>query len=46
MENKLKLTPSPSYKAILERVEEARVLGAIHTLEEAEKMAKTLIKKL
>ena len=46
LENKFKLNPSPPYKSILDRVEEARVLGTISTPEEAEKMAKTLIKNL
>ena len=46
LQNKFKMTPSPSYKIILDKVEEARVLGTISTHQEAEKMAKALIKNL
>ncbi len=40
---KLKLTPSPRFRFILEKVEEARVLGIIQTSEEAEQLARELI---
>jgi len=46
LENKFKLNPSPSYKTILDQVEEAQLLGTITTLKEAEDMAKALIKNL
>lgn len=41
--SKFKLTPSPRFRSILEKVEEARVLGIIQTSEEAEQLAKELI---
>ena len=40
---KLKLTPSPRFRFILEKVEEARVLGIIKTSKEAEQLASELI---
>jgi tRNA nucleotidyltransferase/poly(A) polymerase len=40
---KFKLTPSPRFRFILEKVEEARVLGIIETSEEAEQLASELI---
>ena len=43
LKNKLQLKPSPEFKSILEKVEEARVLGNIHTPDEAEQLAKKLI---
>jgi tRNA nucleotidyltransferase/poly(A) polymerase len=41
--SKFQLTPSPRFRFILEKVEEARVLGIIETSEEAEQMASELI---
>jgi tRNA nucleotidyltransferase/poly(A) polymerase len=41
--SKFQLTPSPRFRFILEKVEEARVLGIIKTLEEAEQLARELI---
>lgn len=46
LESKFKLAPSSSYKIILDKVEEARVLGNISTHKEAEEIAKALIKNL
>lgn len=40
------LSPSPIFKTILDRVEEARVLGSIATREEAEALARHLIQTL
>ena len=41
--NKFQLTPSPRFRFILEKVEEARVLGIIETSEDAEQLASELI---
>ena len=41
--NKFQLVPSPQFQSILEKVEEARVLGIIQTTEDAEKLAQELI---
>lgn len=41
--SKFQMTPSPRFRSILEKVEEARVLGIIQTSEEAEQLAKELI---
>lgn len=43
LQSKFHLEPSPRFKFILEKVEEARVLGTIQTKEEAEQLAKKLI---
>lgn len=43
LKNKFQLTPSPLFRLILEKVEEARVLGTIQTQEEAEQLARKLI---
>jgi tRNA nucleotidyltransferase/poly(A) polymerase len=43
LKKKFQLKPSPRFKSILEKVEEARVLGTIETKEEAEQLAKALI---
>ncbi len=43
LKNKFKLEPSPQFRSILDKVEEARVLGTIQTKEEAEQLAKKLI---
>jgi len=43
LKKKFHLEPSPRFKLILEKVEEARVLGIIQTPEEAEQLAKQLI---
>lgn len=43
LKKKFKLEPSPLFKHILDKVEEARVLGTIHTPEEAEQLAEELI---
>jgi poly(A) polymerase/tRNA nucleotidyltransferase (CCA-adding enzyme) len=43
LKHKFQLTPSPRFRFILEKVEEARVLGIIQTSEEAEQLAKELI---
>jgi tRNA nucleotidyltransferase/poly(A) polymerase len=43
LKNKFQLKPSPRFSFILEKVEEARVLGIIQTSEEAEQLAKELI---
>ncbi len=43
LKRKFQLKPSPHFKFILEKVEEARVLGTIQTKEEAEQLAKGLI---
>ncbi|MGP0630501.1 hypothetical protein ACTRW9_12380 [Nitrospina sp. 32_T5] len=43
---KFHLSPSPAYKTILDRVEEARVLGTIATRGEAEALAADLIQQL
>lgn len=43
LKSKFQLTPSPQFSFILEKVEEARVLGIIQTSEEAEQLAKKLI---
>ena len=43
LKSKFQLTPSPQFRFILEKVEEARVLGIIQTSEEAEQLAKELI---
>ncbi|MEE8207138.1 MAG: hypothetical protein V3T82_09325, partial [Nitrospinaceae bacterium] len=40
---RFKLSPSPLFKDILEKVEEARVLGTISTKEEAEQLVRELI---
>ncbi|NIW06907.1 MAG: hypothetical protein GWN10_14670 [Nitrospinaceae bacterium] len=44
LKKKFRLSPSPLFKTILDRVEEERVLGTIHTPEEAERLAETMIK--
>lgn len=44
LKEKFQLKPSPRFKFILDKVEEARVLGTIQTKEEAEQLAKELIK--
>lgn len=38
-----KLPPSPLFRIVLDRVEEARVLGTIHSKSEAEKLAQEII---
>ena len=43
LKKKFLLEPSPRFKFILERVEEARVLGTIQTPKDAEELAKELI---
>lgn len=43
LKEKFQLKPSPRFKFILDKVEEARVLGTIQTKEEAEQLAKELI---
>jgi tRNA nucleotidyltransferase/poly(A) polymerase len=43
LKRKFQLKPSPQFKSILEKVEEARVLGTIQTKEEAEQLAIELI---
>ena len=43
LKNKFRLEPSPLFKIILEKVEEARVLGTIKSPQEAEALAKELI---
>ncbi len=43
LKKRFKLDPSPLFKNILDKVEEARVLGTIHTREEAEQLAEELI---
>lgn len=43
LKEKFQLKPSPQFRFILEKVEEARVLGTIRTKEEAEQLAKELI---
>jgi len=43
LKNKFQLKPSPQFRFILEKVEEARVLGTVQTKEEAEQLAKELI---
>ncbi len=43
LKRKFQLKPSPRFKSILDKVEEARVLGKIQTKEEAEQLAKELI---
>ncbi|MDH5763413.1 MAG: hypothetical protein OEZ51_10550 [Nitrospinota bacterium] len=43
LKHKFHLTPSPRFRFILEKVEEARVLGIIQTSEEAERLANELI---
>jgi len=43
LKKRFKLSPSPLFKDILEKVEEARVLGTISTKEEAEQLARELI---
>lgn len=43
LKNKFMLKPSPLFKSILDKVEEARVLGTIQTRKEAEQLAKELI---
>ncbi|CCQ91296.1 putative CCA tRNA nucleotidyltransferase (modular protein) [Nitrospina gracilis 3/211] len=43
---KFQLSPSPAYKTILDRVEEARVLGRIATRRQAEALAADLIQQL
>jgi poly(A) polymerase len=43
LKNKFQLKPSHRFRFILEKVEEARVLGIIQTSEEAEQLAKELI---
>ena len=43
LQKRFKLTPSPLFKSILDRVEEARVLGTIQTPGEAEQLARELI---
>lgn len=43
LQKKFQLTPSPRFRLILEKVEEARVLGIIQTSEEAELLAGKLI---
>ena len=42
LKKKFRMEPSPRFKLILEKVEEARVLGIIQTSEEAEQLAKQL----
>ncbi len=42
--NKFHLEPSPKFKFIIEQVEEARVLGKISTIGEAESLARAIIK--
>ena len=46
LEKTFNLKPSPKFKIILDRVEEARVLGRITTQEQAQEMAKELIEDL
>ncbi|MFQ5482443.1 MAG: hypothetical protein ACE5ER_06750, partial [Nitrospinaceae bacterium] len=41
---RFQLHPSPLFKTILEQVEAARILGRIHTREEAEALAETMIR--
>jgi tRNA nucleotidyltransferase/poly(A) polymerase len=43
LKRKFQLKPSPQFRSILEKVEEARVLGTIQTKEEAEQLAIELI---
>jgi tRNA nucleotidyltransferase/poly(A) polymerase len=43
LKNKFQLEPSPRFKFILDKVEEARVLGIVQTPKEAEELAKKLI---
>ncbi|CAI2718577.1 hypothetical protein [Nitrospina watsonii] len=43
---KFQLAPSPKFKTILDRVEEARVLGRVSTRSEAEALAAELIQQL
>ncbi len=43
LKRKFQLKPSPQFRSILEKVEEARVLGTIQTKEEAERLAMELI---
>ena len=43
IQQKFKITPNPFFKTILYKVEEARVLGNIHTRSEAIGFAKELI---
>jgi len=43
LKRKFQLKPSPRFKSILDKVEEARVLGTIQTKEEAEQLAIELI---
>lgn len=43
LKRKFQLNPSPRFKLILEKVEEARVLGTIQSPQEAEELAKGLI---
>ena len=43
LKNKFQLEPSPRFKFILDKVEEARVLGIVQTPKEAEALAKELI---
>lgn len=43
LKKNFKLAPSPLFQTILERVEEARVLGTIQTTKEAEQMALDII---
>ncbi|MCH8933674.1 MAG: hypothetical protein IH923_11465, partial [Nitrospinae bacterium] len=43
LKKKFQLKPSPLFKDILDQVEEARVLGTIHTQEEAEQLAEEWI---
>ena len=43
LKKKFQLEPSPRFKFILDKIEEARVLGIVQTPKEAEKLAKELI---
>ena len=43
LKKKFQLEPSPRFKFILDKVEEARVLGIVQTPKEAERLAKKLI---
>ena len=43
LKSKFKLAPSPQFRFILEKVEEARVLGTVQTKEEADQLVKKLI---
>lgn len=43
LKERFQLTPSPLFKDILDKVEEARVLGTVHNQQEAEQLARKLI---